>query len=104
MSAAMREDGITVRAWQPRDRESVQGLLRLLSQEAEVRSTDAPTYVAESGERVVGMVTLCVFGTLTGPKAYLDVGPEQVVQAGDGCLSPEGLVSSVMVVGKEPAV
>ena len=34
----------------------------------------------------------------------LDVGPEQVVQAGDGCLSPEGLVSSVMVVAPEPAV
>lgn len=66
------EDGITIRAWEPRDREHVQGLLRLLSQEAEVRSLDAPTYVAESGERVVGMVTLCVFWTLTGPKAYLD--------------------------------
>ncbi|HSD79061.1 MAG TPA: GNAT family N-acetyltransferase [Solirubrobacteraceae bacterium] len=33
---------------------------------------DAPTYVAESGEAVIGMVTLCVFSTLTGPKAYLD--------------------------------
>ena len=65
-------EGITIRAWEPRDREHVQGLLRLLSQDAEVRSTDAPTYVAESGERVVGMVTLCVFRTLTGAKAYLD--------------------------------
>ena len=33
---------------------------------------DAPTYVAVSGGRVVGMVTLCVFRTLTGPKAHLD--------------------------------
>ncbi len=66
------EDGITIRAWEARDREHVQALLRLLSQDAEVRSEDAPTYVAESGKRVVGMVTLCVFRTLTGPKAYLD--------------------------------
>ena len=29
-------------------------------------------YVAESGDRVVGMVTLCVFETLTGTKAFLD--------------------------------
>jgi ribosomal protein S18 acetylase RimI-like enzyme len=28
--------------------------------------------VAESEIQVVGMVTLCVFRTLTGPKAYLD--------------------------------
>src|SRR3954452_22749351 len=65
-------DGIAIRPWEERDREAVQGLLSVLSAEAEVRSTDAPTYVAESGERVVGMVTLCVFRTLTGPKAYLD--------------------------------
>ncbi|HWM11307.1 MAG TPA: GNAT family N-acetyltransferase [Solirubrobacteraceae bacterium] len=43
-----------------------------MSEDAEVRSADAPTYVAQSGEQVVGMVTLCVFRTLTGPKAYLD--------------------------------
>src|SRR3954468_11993570 len=66
------EDGITIRAWEARDREHVHGLLRLLSHDAEVTSEDAPTYVAESGERLVGMVTLCVFRTLTGPKAYLD--------------------------------
>ncbi|MEA2310207.1 MAG: hypothetical protein QOE28_175 [Solirubrobacteraceae bacterium] len=66
------DDGITIRAWGLRDRERVQGLLKLLSQEAELRSADAPTYVAESGGGVVGMVTLCVFPTLTGPKAYLD--------------------------------
>jgi ribosomal protein S18 acetylase RimI-like enzyme len=65
-------DRITVRPWERHDREHVQALLRLLSQDAVVRSEDAPTYVAESGERVVGMVTLCVFKTLTGPKAYLD--------------------------------
>ncbi len=67
-----REDGITLRAWEVRDREQVQDLLRLLSVEAEVRSEDAPTYVAESADRLVGMVTLCIFRTLTGPKAYLD--------------------------------
>lgn len=65
-------DGITIRAWQPSDREHVQGLLSLLSEDAEVRSDNAPTYVAVTDERVIGMVTLCVFSTLTGPKAYLD--------------------------------
>src|SRR3954462_14754595 len=65
-------DGIAIRPWDERDREAVQSLLGLLSAEAEVRSEDAPTSVAESGGRVVGMVTLCVFRTLTGPKAYLD--------------------------------
>jgi len=33
---------------------------------------DAPTYVAEDEGQVVGMVTVCVFTTLTGKKAYLD--------------------------------
>jgi ribosomal protein S18 acetylase RimI-like enzyme len=33
---------------------------------------DAPTYVAEKDGQVVGMVTLCVFTTLTGTNAYLD--------------------------------
>lgn len=61
-----------LRAWERRDREAVQGLLRLLSDAAEVTGDDAPTYVATSGGRVVGMVTLCVLRTLTGPKAYLD--------------------------------
>src|SRR3954465_3229157 len=65
-------DGIAIRPWEQRDREAVQSLLGLLSAEAEVRSEDAPTSVAESGGRVVGMVTLCVFRTLTGSKAYLD--------------------------------
>src|SRR4051794_4759165 len=72
-------DGIAIRPWEQRDREAVQSLLGLLSAEAEVRSEDAPTSVAESGGCVVGMVTLCVFSTLTGPKAYLDhlvVAPE----------------------------
>jgi GNAT superfamily N-acetyltransferase len=66
------EDGITIRPWAACDREGVRGLLRLLSHDAEVRSEDAPTYVAETGGRLIGMVTLCVFRTLTGPKAYLD--------------------------------
>jgi ribosomal protein S18 acetylase RimI-like enzyme len=70
---SMTDEGeITIRAWRAEDRQSVEGLLRLLSQEAEVTAADAPTYVAECGGRVVGMVTLCIFGTLTGPKAYLD--------------------------------
>ena len=50
----------------------MQALLRLLSEDAEVTSDDAPAYVAVSGDQVVGMVTLCVYRTLTGTKAYLD--------------------------------
>jgi GNAT superfamily N-acetyltransferase len=70
---AMAGDGrVTIRSWAGRDREPVQALLQLLSQDALVRNEDAPTYVAETEGRVVGMVTLCVFKTLTGPKAYLD--------------------------------
>jgi ribosomal protein S18 acetylase RimI-like enzyme len=61
-----------IRAWEPRDGDAVQRLLWLLSDEAVVRADDAPVYVAESAGSVVGMVTLCVFTTLTGPKAYLD--------------------------------
>jgi len=72
MHAVAPDDGITIRPWEARDRHDVQGLLRLLSESAVVESEDAPTYVAESGGRVVGMVTLCVLRTLTGPKAYLD--------------------------------
>jgi ribosomal protein S18 acetylase RimI-like enzyme len=64
--------GIAIRAWQERDLEQVRSLLQLLSDDAVVRSHDAPTYVAETDGRVVGMVTLCVFATLTGPKAWLD--------------------------------
>ena len=67
-----RDDGITIRGWEARDRDRVQALLRLLSERALVESEDAPTYVAESRGRVVGMVTLCLLRTLTGPKAYLD--------------------------------
>src|SRR4051794_11843118 len=63
---------LRIRPWELRNREQVQALLRLLSETAEVTSDGAPTYVAESGEAVVGMVTLCIFSTLTGPKAYLD--------------------------------
>jgi ribosomal protein S18 acetylase RimI-like enzyme len=64
--------GTTIRPWQKDDREHVEALLKLLSQDASVTSEDAPTYVAEKDGRLVGMVTLCVFTTLTGPKAYLD--------------------------------
>jgi ribosomal protein S18 acetylase RimI-like enzyme len=71
--AAMADvEGTTIRLWEGRDREHVQALLKLLSQGAVVRNEDAPPYVAERDGRVVGMVTLCVFRTLTGPKAYLD--------------------------------
>ena len=60
-----------IRVWEPRDREAVAGLLKLLPGDAVVVSDDAPAYVAVTGEAVVGMVTLGVFRTLTGPKAYL---------------------------------
>ena len=50
----------------------MQRLLRLFAADAEVSSDDAPTYVAVHGTDVLGMVTLCFFRTLTGPKAYLD--------------------------------
>ena len=66
------EDAVTIRRWEARDRDQVQSLLRLLSEDAVVVGTAAPTYVAATGERVVGMVTLCTFETLTGPKAFLD--------------------------------
>jgi ribosomal protein S18 acetylase RimI-like enzyme len=64
--------GITIRPWQDRDRAAVQALLKLLSEDAEVTASDAPAYVAELAGVVVGMVTLCVYTTLTGAKAYLD--------------------------------
>jgi ribosomal protein S18 acetylase RimI-like enzyme len=64
--------GITIRPWQARDRPAVQTLLKLLSDDAEVTASDAPVYVAERDGVAVGMVTLCVFTTLTGAKAYLD--------------------------------
>lgn len=73
--AAMDDGGserIAVRAWDRSDREAVEGLLRLLSRDAEVASDDSPTYVATHGDQVVGMVTLCIYRTLTGPKASLD--------------------------------
>ena len=66
------EGAVEIRAAKARDRDSVQRLLRLLSDDAVVRAPDAPVYVAESAGSVVGMVTLCVFTTLTGPKAFLD--------------------------------
>lgn len=72
-------EGIRIRPWHEHDRAHVQALLRFLSQDALVASEDAPAFVAERDGRVVGMVTLCVFRTLTGPKAYLDhlvVAPE----------------------------
>jgi ribosomal protein S18 acetylase RimI-like enzyme len=63
---------ITIRPWAARDRDAVQGLLSLLAPEALVAAGDVPTYVAEADGQVVGMVTVCVFTTLTGKKAYLD--------------------------------
>lgn len=64
--------GITIRRWEPRDRAAVQALLSALDERAKVTANNAPTYVAERAGDVVGMVTLCVFTTLTGTKAYLD--------------------------------
>jgi hypothetical protein len=58
---------LQIRAWEPRDREAVAGLLGHLSRDAVVSGDHAPVYVAVVKERVVGMVTLCVFRTLTGP-------------------------------------
>jgi GNAT superfamily N-acetyltransferase len=69
----------TIRPWASRDRQHVEALLQLLARDASVTSDEAPTYVAEADGRVVGTVTLCVYTTLTGPKAYLDhlvVAPE----------------------------
>jgi ribosomal protein S18 acetylase RimI-like enzyme len=63
---------ITIRSWGEEDRDAVQGLLSELAPDARVVAGDAPTYVAEAEGQVVGMVTLCVFTTLTGKKAYLD--------------------------------
>jgi GNAT superfamily N-acetyltransferase len=63
---------LTIRPWTERDRDAVQALLSLLAPDARVVAADAPAYVAESDGRVVGMVTVCVFTTLTGTKAYLD--------------------------------
>lgn len=71
--------GITIRPWQEQDRPAVQSLLRQLSEDAEVTASDAPAYVAEREGIVVGMVTLCIYTTLTGAKANLDhlvVAPE----------------------------
>jgi ribosomal protein S18 acetylase RimI-like enzyme len=63
---------VVIRPWEARDNADVEGLLKLLSEDAEVTALDAPTYVADKDGVGVGMVTLCVFTTLTGPKAYLD--------------------------------
>jgi ribosomal protein S18 acetylase RimI-like enzyme len=63
---------MTIRPWRSGDRMEVQKLLKLLSPDALVSSDDAPTYVAARQGPIVGMVTLCLFTTLTGPKAYLD--------------------------------
>jgi ribosomal protein S18 acetylase RimI-like enzyme len=65
-------DGVEIRRWESRDRDRVQALLRLLSEDAVVSRHDAPTYVADTKGEVVATVTLCVFTTLTGWKAYLD--------------------------------
>jgi ribosomal protein S18 acetylase RimI-like enzyme len=77
-AAAVRMAGVSaeplpvIRPWEPHDRDAVQRLLWLLSTEAQVSCSDAPTYVAVRDRQVVGMVTLCVFRTLTGAKALLD--------------------------------
>jgi ribosomal protein S18 acetylase RimI-like enzyme len=76
----MRErPDFVIRRLKARDAADVEALLKLLSEDAEVTALDAPTFVVETNGVVVGMVTLCVFTTLTGSKAYLDhlaVAPE----------------------------
>lgn len=71
--------GVTIRPWQARDRLAVQTLLKVLDEVADgvlgndpELAADAPVYVAERDGNVVGMVTLCLFTTLTGAKACLD--------------------------------
>ena len=44
----------------------------MLAPDAGAVAGDAPAYVADAGDRVVGMVTVCLFTTLTGTKAFLD--------------------------------
>lgn len=63
---------LEIRPAEARDGDAMRRLLTLLSADAVLRRSDAPAYVAESGGNVIGMVTLCVFVTLTGPKALLD--------------------------------
>jgi len=70
--SATGDESIVIRRWQRNDRDAVERLLKLLASDAEVKSGDAPTWVAVDEGQVVGMVTLCVYLTLTGPKAYLD--------------------------------
>ena len=63
---------LAIRPWTTHDRDAVQGLLSLLAPDARSVDDDAPTHVAEAGGQVVGMVTVCIFTTLTGRKAHLD--------------------------------
>ena len=91
--------GITIRPWEPGDCSDVEALLRLLSEDAEVTAGDAPTFVAEKDGQVVGMMTLCVFTTLTGAKMYLDVRPREVVDALERRQPAEGAVSAEAIVG-----
>src|SRR5687768_17238639 len=72
MNRMAEPDDITIRVWRAGDREAVEGLLKLLSEDAVLAAGDAPVYLADTGDRVIGMVTLCVFRTLTGPKGFLD--------------------------------
>ena len=65
-------NGITIRPWQTPDRPAVQTILLFLPDDGEVTAGDAPVYVTERDGVVVGMVTLCVYTTLTGVKTYLD--------------------------------
>jgi ribosomal protein S18 acetylase RimI-like enzyme len=67
-----RVEHLLIRPWVRADRDAVQALLRLLSDRATVAADDAPTYVALREGRVVGMVTVCIFRTLTGSKASFD--------------------------------
>jgi GNAT superfamily N-acetyltransferase len=68
----MQKSYLTIRPWEERDRDAVQRLLSLLARDARVVAGDAPVHVAEAEGEVVGMVTVCVFTTVTGTKAFLD--------------------------------
>lgn len=50
------EGTVEIRAAKARDRDAMERLLRLLSDDAVVRAHDAPVYLAESAGSVVGMV------------------------------------------------
>jgi uncharacterized membrane protein len=92
---------------------AVAGQVLWRARAATLQTIDVPALV-RCAERSDVLIELCVHpGEVIQERGRvavihgdgeLAVRPEEVVQAGDGCLSPEGLVSAVMVVVVEPAV